>query len=459
MDNLESRSPSAGAREYTSTPIADCPRRTHHQRHQAMVSEGGYFKQSGLKRALFYSESSNRDLVAQNTALRAQMESERQSHHRERQRLQQALDEARSDRSAPAIEQKLREREHEMGVLQDILAAAQRETVQVRQYWMEEHNLLKRAREDDSENIVAAVNAEWQQWWSVREQEAAAQLQAQWESAQWHAEEMAAQFNAKLQSVQRHSTDTVVYYKAELERQQWHMSRSVMEKDDVIAKLTKENCLLEADQTALSGQILKLETEACELQQSVFHLREELKVEREARTLVDEELPAAIAALTREIELERQHHRKEEQMLREALDEIQLQEKRMEASDLQDALAASQRETANVRKYWMQECEELKKSAEENTKTMVEAINSEWQRFKAEWEHMQRHTSQALREKDDLLATLLADIEKLTSQLVKVKPETPEHLDAETVLGKQDDLDDLASPRQLSNKSGVIHVQ
>ncbi|XP_061613574.1 trichohyalin-like [Phyllopteryx taeniolatus] len=400
----------------------------HHQRHQAMVAEGGYVKQSGLKRALFFSESSNRELVAQITALRAQMDSERQSHNRERQRLQKALDEVRSDRSAPAIEQKLREREHEMGVLQDVLAAAQRETVQVRQYWMEEHDLLKRAREDDSENIVAAVNTEWQQWWSVREQEAVAQLQAQWETAQWHAEGMAAQFNAKLESVQRHSTDTALYFKAELERQQWHMNQSVMEKDEMIAKLTKENRLLGSDHTALSGQLLKLESEASQLQRSVFRLKEELKVQQEAKMLVDEELPAAIAALTRVIELERQHHQEEKQMLRKALEEVQtpndlaekLREKQVEASDLQDALAASRQETADVRKYWMQECEQLKKSAEETATNTVEAINSEWQQFKAEWEHMQRHTSQALREKDELLATLLNDIEKLTSQLVKV---------------------------------------
>ncbi|XP_077365414.1 uncharacterized protein LOC144009511 [Festucalex cinctus] len=290
MDDLESLSPSVGSREYASTPTADYPRRTHHQRNQAMVAEGGYPKQRGLKRALFFSERSNHELVAQNTALRAQMESERQSHHRERQRLQKALDEAQSDRSTPAIEQKLREREHEIAVLQDVLAAAQRETAQVRQYWMEEHDLLKRAREDDPENIMAATNAEWQQWWNTREQEVATQLQAQWESAQWHAQQMTAQFNAKLEILQRHSAETAVYYKTELERQQWHMNRSVMEKDDMIARLTKENSLLAANHGALSGQVLKLEVEVSQLQGSVFRLKEGLKLQQQAKTLADGEL-------------------------------------------------------------------------------------------------------------------------------------------------------------------------
>ncbi|XP_077592219.1 uncharacterized protein LOC144209655 [Stigmatopora nigra] len=387
MDDLDS----PVNRDYATTSMVDFAKRTQHLRNSPSLLEGAYTKQSGLKRALFFSESSNRELVAQNTALRAQMDNERQSHHRERQRLQEALEEAQSQAGSTTTEQDLR----------DVLASAQRETAQVRQFWMEEHRLLKRTREDESENMVAALNAEWQRWWGVREREAAAQLRAQWENAQWHAEEMAAYFNAKLESVERHAAETAVYYRAELERQRWDVNRSLAEKDDVIAELRKDNSMLGNDHRALSSQVLRLEAEAAQMQRSIFRLKEELKIQREVKKTPDEE------------------RRREVQVLKDSAGNSQ--KKQTEVSQLRDAVAASRRETASVRRYWMSEYEQLKKSGEEATKKIVEAINGEWQQFKAEWEQVQKRNRRTSREKDRLLASFISDIDELTSRLGKAE--------------------------------------
>nr|XP_057915690.1 golgin subfamily A member 6-like protein 22 [Doryrhamphus excisus] len=419
MDNSEQRGPeSVDRREFSTTAKADYPRRPHQQWHRGKATEGGYHKHGGLKQALFFSESSNRELAAQNAALREHMDNERQRHHEERQKFRKALDEARTGRTTPEMEQKLREKENEMSVLKNALAVAQAETVQARRYWMEEHELLKKAREDVSESMVATVNAEWQQCWLVREQETAAHLQCQWENMQWQMEEMEAHFNSRLENMQRHNMDTTDYFKTEMERLQWHMGCSLQEKDEHIAKLTNENCMLGAENAAMSGQLLKFEAEISELQQSLLSVKEELKAERESKmNPIGRERPVTLMTETDPERLKQGDILKQDEL-----------------NNLQDSLEASRRETVNVRKYWMGECEQLTKTTKENAKNVVAAIDAEWQLFKSEWERMQTRMTQALQEKEDLVvklqqenASLVEDNVKMTSQLRKCGlKDTPE---------------------------------
>ncbi|XP_061777823.1 golgin subfamily A member 6-like protein 22 [Nerophis ophidion] len=407
MDNKEERiSENTDRREFSNAAKADYPRRPHQQWHQGKTTEGGHHRPGGLKRALYYSENTNRELAAQNVALREQMDSDRRRHHEDRQKLHKALDEARTGRTTPEMEQKLREKENEMSTLKNALAVAQAEAVQARKYWMEEHELLK-AREDGSESMVAAVNAEWQQCWLLREQETAAQLQAQWENMQWQIEEMEALFNSKLENMQRHSMDTTDYFKTEMERLQWHMGCSMQEKDEIVAKLTNENCILVAENGAVSGQLLKLEEETAELQRRLYSLTEDLKGKQDAKKAAVGEEPPAAATSTKE----------SDQELQEA---VELELNQDEVSNLHVSLEASRKETANVRKYWMEECEQLRKTAAENTKKTVATIDAEWQLFKSEWERMQTHMRQTLQGKDDLLAKLQQENSLLAAQNMKM---------------------------------------
>nr|XP_057916097.1 uncharacterized protein LOC131108792 [Doryrhamphus excisus]XP_057916098.1 uncharacterized protein LOC131108792 [Doryrhamphus excisus] len=153
-----------------------------------------------------------------------------------------AAPDAPAGESVPEMEKKLKEKEEEVTFLVNALADAEMVTALVNKSWKEAYQQLKKSWEDDSHDLVAAVNAEWQQWWAFREQETADQFQTQRENMQWRMDDMAAQFQMEMEGMQRHSLDIIAYFRITMERLHRRVRRLVREKNRLVAKLQNENC-------------------------------------------------------------------------------------------------------------------------------------------------------------------------------------------------------------------------
>ncbi|XP_054621516.1 uncharacterized protein fbxo15 isoform X2 [Dunckerocampus dactyliophorus] len=219
-------------------------------------------QENGLKGALLFSENS------------AQANGGDHSHPK-------AVGDAPTRESIREMEKKLKEKEEEVTFLVNAVADAEMVTVFVNKSWMEAYDQLKKAWEDDSNNLVTAINAEWQQWWAFREQETADQFQTQWESMQWHMNDMATQFQMELEGMQRHNFEIIAYFKIEMERLHQHMRRVVQEKNCLIAKLQNEvSCLV--TKNGETSQRHNLTHEACKDQNSLKALEDQLNAEQDA---------------------------------------------------------------------------------------------------------------------------------------------------------------------------------
>ncbi|XP_061522392.1 uncharacterized protein LOC133396497 isoform X1 [Phycodurus eques] len=178
------------------------------------------------------------------------------------------------------MQQKLKEKEEEIKCLLNTLADAEMLTVFVSKSWMDAYKQLNKTFEDDANNMVAAINVEWQKWWAYREQETAEQFQTQRENMQWHMDDMAVRFNTELDSMRRHNLEMSAYFRSEMESLQQHMVEVVQEKDELIAKLRRENYILGAENgEMLQSHSFKYETP--EEQQSLHALEVPLKVDQD----------------------------------------------------------------------------------------------------------------------------------------------------------------------------------
>ncbi|XP_019749439.1 uncharacterized protein LOC109530281 [Hippocampus comes] len=143
---------------------------------------------------------------------------------------------------------------------------------------------LKKPNESKSENLIALVNEQWQQWWAIREQETADQFQTQWVGMQWYIEEMAVHCCTQLETMHEHNVDTVCYFQNEMEYLRWRMERVISERDDLIKNLKKENSFLLAENKELSSQLSKFKAETPEMQNTLKALEDQLQAEQEAKT-------------------------------------------------------------------------------------------------------------------------------------------------------------------------------
>lgn len=179
------------------------------------------------------------------------------------------------------MEQKLKEKEEAINCLLHALTDAEMVTAFVSKSWMDAYEQLKMTYEEDSNNMVAALNAEWQNWWAYREQETADQFQTQWENMQWHMDDMAAHFKTALDVMQRHNLEMSAYFRNGMETLQQHMGRVIQEKDDLIAELRRENGILVAENGEVS-QARHFANETPEEQQSLQASEGPLRAEQEA---------------------------------------------------------------------------------------------------------------------------------------------------------------------------------
>ncbi|XP_051909853.1 uncharacterized protein LOC127592874 [Hippocampus zosterae] len=182
------------------------------------------------------------------------------------------------DENTRQMEQKLKEKEDAINCLLHALTDAETVTAFVSKSWMEAYEQLKMTYEDDSNNMVAAINAEWQKWWAYREQETADQFQTQWENMQWHMDDMAAHFQSALDVMQRHNLEMSTYFRNGMERLRQHMGRVIREKDDLIAELRRENGIL----VAVNGAVSRFANETLEEQQSLQASEDPLRAEQAA---------------------------------------------------------------------------------------------------------------------------------------------------------------------------------
>ncbi|XP_077409840.1 uncharacterized protein LOC144039994 [Vanacampus margaritifer] len=191
--------------------------------------------------------------------------------HQERQGHRENMEHA----NTLELKQKLKEKEKEVNCLLTALTDAEMLTAFISKLWMDAYEQLKMTWEDNSNNMVAAINAEWQKWWAYREQETAEQFQTQWENMQWHMNDMTAQ----LESMQRHNLEMSAYFRSEMESLKQHMGQVIHEKDDMIAKLQQENCILATERGETSHSF---KNETTKKQQSLNASEAQLRVEQKA---------------------------------------------------------------------------------------------------------------------------------------------------------------------------------
>ncbi|XP_077409958.1 uncharacterized protein LOC144040046 [Vanacampus margaritifer] len=184
------------------------PKKPYHRVCSGMIPGGNH--RHPTENGLNLCQSSNSELAAQNAALREQLLLQHHRHDHERRRL-------------------LR--------------------------------VLKKPNEPNVENLIAAVNEQWQQWWAIREQETAAQFQTQRVSMQWYMDEMVVHFCTQLESMHERNVDAVGYFQSAMECMRWRVEWAVAEKDDLIKHLEYENSSLMAENEELSSQLSKFKAE------------------------------------------------------------------------------------------------------------------------------------------------------------------------------------------------------
>ncbi|XP_077409113.1 uncharacterized protein LOC144039553 isoform X2 [Vanacampus margaritifer] len=172
-----------------------------------MTPGGGYQQPPG--NGPIFCQYSNHDLAAQNAALREQLLSQHHRHDHERQRLLRAL---------------------------------------------------KKPGQSKSDDIIAAVNEEWQHCWATREQETAAQFQTHQEGMQRYMDDMAAYFHFQLENMHVHNVDTVCFFQSEMA----YLGRAISEKDELARKLKKENAVLVAQNKEMYSELCTLKADAAE---------------------------------------------------------------------------------------------------------------------------------------------------------------------------------------------------
>ncbi|XP_037135738.1 uncharacterized protein LOC119139287 [Syngnathus acus] len=204
--------------------------RPYHQLHPGMNPGGSYRHPS--ENGLILCQYSNGELAAENAALREQLVLQHHRHDHERQRLLRAL---------------------------------------------------KKPNESNSENLIAVVNEQWQQWWAIREQETATQFQTQLVGMQLYMDEMAAHFCTELESMHEHNVDTVCYFQSEMQYMHWHMEQAISEKDDIIKNLKKENSSLMAQNKEMSSHLRKFKAENPETRDTLKALEDRLQAEQEVK--------------------------------------------------------------------------------------------------------------------------------------------------------------------------------
>ncbi|XP_061661885.1 uncharacterized protein LOC133493003 [Syngnathoides biaculeatus] len=187
---------------------------------------------------------------------------------------------AQEQKDRREMEQKLVEKEQEINCLRNTLADVETLTVFVSKSWMDAYEQLTKRFEDDANNMAAAINAEWHKWWVYREQETAEQFQTQRENMQWHMDDMAVHFNTELESMRRHNIEMSAYFRSEMESLQQHTIEVIQEKDELIAKLRRENYILVAE-NGEKMQSCRFKCETPEEQQNINALEDSLKVNQE----------------------------------------------------------------------------------------------------------------------------------------------------------------------------------
>ncbi|XP_057681090.1 uncharacterized protein LOC130909047 [Corythoichthys intestinalis] len=149
----------------------------------------------------------------------------------------------------------------------------------------ERQRLLKALKKPNSDVLITAVNDKWQQWWAIREQQIAAQLQTEWHGMHWYINEMNANFCSHMESLYEQNAEIVGYLQSQMDNMQWYTERAIAEKNDLIKNLRKENAVLKAQNKEMTFQLCKFKAETPEHQKPKDSLdvpEQQLQTEKEA---------------------------------------------------------------------------------------------------------------------------------------------------------------------------------